>query len=92
MTGRIAAWKLALPCALSLLAAGWVGSALASAQARPQPQERLPITEMPRIVSGNDLGFRIEGTRDGFPIGRLVIRLDGRWVETGAVVSTAPVR
>jgi hypothetical protein len=27
------------------------------------------------------LGFRIERTVDGIPIGKLVIRLDGRWVD-----------
>ena len=35
----------------------------------------------PRVLSGADLGFRIEGTaRDGAPMGALVVRIDGKWV------------
>jgi hypothetical protein len=35
----------------------------------------------PRVLSGSDLGFRIEGmSRDGAPIGALVVRIDGKWV------------
>jgi hypothetical protein len=38
-----------------------------------------PVT--PTVVSGADIGFRIEGTRGDTPIGRLVIRVNGEWVE-----------
>ena len=48
--------------ALSLIA---VGVLSASAQG-----DRL--TPLPTFVSGNDIGFRIERTTDGIPIGRLV--------------------
>jgi hypothetical protein len=35
----------------------------------------------PRVLSGSDLGFRVDGTaRDGAPIGALVVRVDGKWV------------
>jgi hypothetical protein len=35
----------------------------------------------PRVFSGSDLGFRVQGTaRDGAPIGELVVRVDGKWV------------
>ena len=34
-----------------------------------------------RVLSGSDLGFRIDGTaRDGTPIGTFVVRVDGKWV------------
>jgi hypothetical protein len=40
-----------------------------------------------RIVSGADVGFRIDGTdQSGKPVGRWMIRVDGKWVEA----STAP--
>lgn len=77
-------WKLALLWALSLLTVGVISSSV-QAQ-RPSGQPGLPfslITEMPTVVSGNDVGFRIERTQDGIPVGRIVIRVDGRWVETG---------
>jgi hypothetical protein len=37
----------------------------------------------PRILSGTDIGIRIEGTdvRTGNPTGTLVVRIDGEWVE-----------
>jgi hypothetical protein len=74
-------WKLALLWALSLIAVGAMSS---SAQAqRGRPGFNL-LTESPVVVFGNDVGFRIERTRDGIPIGRVVIRVDGRWVDTAA--------
>ena len=75
-------WKLAVIWALSLIA---VGVLSASAQG-----DRL--TPLPTFVSGNDIGFRIERTVDGMPIGRLVVRVDGRWVnvESPAPASSAP--
>ena len=35
----------------------------------------------PRVLSGSDLGFRIDGIgKDGAPIGAIVVRVDGKWV------------
>jgi hypothetical protein len=68
-------WKLAIVWALSLI---FVGSMSSSAQVRPGSQP-LPL-ELPAILSGSDVGFRIEQTRDGIPVGTIVVRVDGRWV------------
>jgi hypothetical protein len=38
-----------------------------------------PVT--PYVVTGGDLGFRIEGLRGNTPIGQLVVKVDGKWVE-----------
>jgi hypothetical protein len=40
----------------------------------------------PRILSGADIGFRVEGRdpRTGSPTGALMVRLNGEWVEVGA--------
>src|SRR5438128_5205358 len=46
----------------------------------PQPPAPPPAPAQ-NIVSGNDIGFRIDAYRRGTPIGVLVIRVDGRWVE-----------
>jgi hypothetical protein len=62
-------------------------SALMRAQAAPQVPA--PYTQQPpaaRIVSGPDIGFRVEGTRDGRALGTLVVRIDGKWIETAASV------
>jgi hypothetical protein len=77
-------WKLAILWALSLVAVGAISS-LAQAQG-PGQRSGLQfnfLTESPTVVSGNDVGFRIERTQDGILIGRLVVRVDGRWVDTG---------
>jgi hypothetical protein len=35
----------------------------------------------PRVLSGSDLGFRIDRiARDGVPVGALVVRVDGKWI------------
>lgn len=75
-------WKLTLAWMLSLVAVGAIASVLTSAQARA-PIPGLPplITEGMTIVSGNDIGFRVDRTRDGVQIGTLVVRVNGRWVE-----------
>jgi hypothetical protein len=35
----------------------------------------------PIIVSGNDVGFRIEGQRGLMPVGKIVVRIEGQWVD-----------
>jgi len=75
-------WKLAILWAVSLML---VGSLSSLAQVRL-------LTEGPTIVSGSDVGFRIDRTQNGIPIGTLVIRVDGRWVEAGSSMRVTPAR
>jgi hypothetical protein len=35
------------------------------------------------VLAGDEVGFRIERYDGATPVGRIVIRLDGRWVEPG---------
>jgi hypothetical protein len=35
----------------------------------------------PKIISGSDFGFRVDNTYTGKPIGTLVVRVNGNWVE-----------
>ena len=45
-----------------------------------------------QVISGSDLGFRVKWQdRDGHPVGRLVVRLNGKWVEAGFAVGIANV-
>jgi hypothetical protein len=47
----------------------------------PVPRAVVPVPT-PTVISGNDIGFRVEGLRGRTtPVGRLVIRVDGQWVE-----------
>ena len=38
-----------------------------------------PVT--PTVISGADFGFRVEGNRAGTPVGTLVVKMNGQWVE-----------
>ena len=42
---------------------------------------RAPIPVPPTVLAGPDVGFRVEGVDGEFPIGRLVVRVKGQWVE-----------
>jgi hypothetical protein len=37
-----------------------------------------PVT--PTVLSGGDIGFRVEGDRGGTPVGTLVVKINGQWV------------
>jgi hypothetical protein len=59
---------------------GALTSVLMRAQARDQP-----------IVSGEDVGFRIEGrTPAGDPLGTWMIRVNGKWVPATAKTGVRP--
>ena len=44
------------------------------------------------IITGEDLGFRVESRRDGVPTGTLVVRIDGKWVEARSSLKLMPVK
>jgi hypothetical protein len=70
------------------LAMLWVVSLFVASGVRAQVFEiPRPLPE-PRIVSGPDFGFRIEADQSGTPVGKLVVRVDGKWIE--ARVDAAP--
>jgi hypothetical protein len=52
------------------LLSGW-----ASAQTF-RPSQRI---DPPVVLSGSDVGFRVEARRGSTPIGHLVVRIDGQW-------------
>ncbi len=66
---------------VSMCAAGIWGHA----QVPPTPREPRPTPSQLQpqltIISGNDLGFRVDAHKGNTPIGRFVVRIDGRWVE-----------
>jgi hypothetical protein len=33
------------------------------------------------VISGSDLGFRVDGRKGNAPLGTLVVRINGQWVE-----------
>jgi hypothetical protein len=55
---------------LSLMAVGTVA----------QSKAVTPLSE-PITLSGADIAFRVEGTQGNTPVGKLIVRYKGRWVE-----------
>ena len=39
-----------------------------------------PLPE-PKVISGSDLGFRVEGMVGDQPAGAIVVRVNGKWLE-----------
>jgi hypothetical protein len=72
-------WKTAILWALSLLTVGAVSS---WAQGQRRDPGSMRPTQIPTVLSGSDVGFRVERTEDGLLVGRVVVRVDGRWVDT----------
>lgn len=68
----------------SLLLLAVLASGLVAAQQGPRVA--------PRILSGEDIGFRVEGTNQrGDPVGTWVIRINGEWREVGTSTSVRPL-
>ena len=60
--------------AASIVAAG----AWAQAQG---PLGPVPSSQAPTVISGNDFGFRIDSRKGDTPVGTMVARVNGQWVE-----------
>lgn len=76
--GLVAAW------AISLVLVGMFALAQVPLPPPGSPTPRAPFQpplSAPTVIAGNDLGFRVESTRDGIPVGKLVVRVNGKWVE-----------
>jgi hypothetical protein len=71
MTTRIL-FTVALLFVLSLFAVGTIVKA--------QVYGVNPIPD-PKILSGPDFGIRVEGEQNGTAVGRLVVRINGKWVD-----------
>ncbi len=54
----------------------------AQVQIPNNPRTAPNLTQPPQIISGADIGFRVDGVgADGKPIGRIVLHQKGEWVE-----------
>jgi len=70
---------------ISLMAVAALTAALVSAQIPPPfSRSKADLAAAP-ILSGGDIGFRVEGTQNGQVIGTLMVRVRGQqWVEAGS--------
>ena len=66
---------------VSIFAAGMWGHA----QVTPPPREPRPAPSQGQpqqtVISGADLGFRVDARKGNTRVGRFVVRIDGQWVE-----------
>jgi hypothetical protein len=70
---------------VAALTSGLMGAQTTPEELRRRVQEQLPGS---RIISGNDIGFRMEGTNPaGEPVGTLVVRIDGQWLVAASKMS-----
>jgi hypothetical protein len=82
---------------LSIVAVGVLAHAQASqAPATRAPQLQAPATpapqlQVPTVIAGNDLGFRVESHKGNTPVGSLVVRINGQWVEAQFSFGIKPV-
>lgn len=64
------------------LALLWVVSLFVVASVvKAQVFEAPRLLPEPRILSGADVGFRIEAEQGGVAVGRVMVRIDGKWIE-----------
>jgi hypothetical protein len=49
-----------------------------------------PVT--PTVLSGDDVGFRVEGHRNGRAVGTVVVRVNGQWVPVDQAGAISPLR
>jgi len=53
---------------------------------------QVPLADAP-ILSGSDIGFRVEGKdRAGRPTGTLMVRVNGKWIETRSTFALHPTK
>jgi hypothetical protein len=65
----------------------WVVSLVVATQWGARAQQ----SQQGTVLSGPDLGFRVEGqTPDAKPYGKFVVRVNGQWVEVGSVSRIVP--
>lgn len=64
-------WLIAVVVAMLGFVSGWAWA---------QSRSVVPVT--PTVLSGGNVGFRVEGYSGEVAIGKLVIQVNGNWIET----------
>src|SRR5262249_55412587 len=67
-----------------------MGLLIASAWGYRQVVGIQPVT--PTVLSGAHFGFRLDGKRAGTPVGPLVVKMNGQWVEADIAAPGLPKR
>jgi hypothetical protein len=71
----------------------WMASLVGSVAATAHAQRFVrPAGKEPEVVSGSDVGFRIDHYNGETPVGELVVKRDGKWVAVQFGASAKPAR
>ena len=60
-----------------LIAVATFGAGVAWGAGQAVQVQKVPST----VMSGADIGFRVDGRKGDTPVGTLVVRVNGQWVE-----------
>ena len=72
-----------------IILAAWLFSLIAItviAQSRPVTPDEKRL-----VISGNDIGFRVDRYEGRRPVGVIVVRVDGQWIEPKSVPQPRPL-
>ncbi len=61
--------------------AGFLAIILSAATAWATSQLVMVDPVTPTVLAGDEVGFRVKGLRAGRPVGAVVVRVNGEWVE-----------
>ncbi len=75
-----------LAAAVLLILALVAATALGYAQAQRSPEPVLPF-----VLSGADVGFRVEGRKPNSVVGTFVVRIGGQWLEVDKSFGPRPL-
>jgi hypothetical protein len=75
---------VALGFVLAVLGAAAWGLAQGRQTAPVFPQIQGVPPEVPLVLSGEDIGFRVERRKGASAVGRFVVRIEGQWVDVEA--------
>jgi hypothetical protein len=73
--------------AILILGATFAAGRSTDAQAPVPPPAQ---SQAPTVISGGDIGFRVDAQKGNTPVGRLVVRINGQWIEPA--FATGPQR
>ena len=76
-------WRTCVVVLLASLLSAVSGALLAQSQIQSSTETA--------VLSGPDVGFRIDSYERGKPVGTLVVRLNGRWVEPRSTMQAVPL-
>lgn len=79
---------------LKTVAAAFVALLLVVAATAWVTAQALAVTPVtPKVMTGSDVGFRVEGLRGSTPVGKIVVKVNGEWVEADlASIGTKSLR